>query len=368
MTSSVLHVLTKPASSSVTSEAQYTHRDHLGSVDAITNSAGAEVNNLAYDPYGLRRDGGWSSQGGLISELTDSTVRGFTDHEHLDRTGFVHMNGRVFDPRIGRFLQPDPFVQFPASSQSFNRYSYVVNDPTSLTDPSGYRVSFARRDIFVPRSNDRNDSYNRIRHYTLTKDQLESFSYVELPTQPADPIGENFRIGTASVSLGDSVVVADGSSQGGESTLRSIMMRIGEYSRGSDVLATIAAHQSAIENAALYHRVDPNLIRAVIYEEQTHQLPFEGPAERFGIGATVGLGQVTVGYYGYSREQLLNPGTNIAAVARHLLTVQGRSLLDTGSPIASIATRYNSGSARAVTPYGRRVSTYYDQFSSGAWP
>lgn len=55
--------------------------------------------------------------------------RGVTMHEHIDQVGLIHMGGRVYDPEIGRFLSPDPFVQFPASTQGFNRYSYVGNNP-----------------------------------------------------------------------------------------------------------------------------------------------------------------------------------------------------------------------------------------------
>ena len=48
------------------------------------------------------------------------------------------MNGRIYDPTLGRFLQADPHIQAPENSQSFNRYSYVLNNPLSYTDPSGY--------------------------------------------------------------------------------------------------------------------------------------------------------------------------------------------------------------------------------------
>ena len=48
------------------------------------------------------------------------------------------MNGRVYEPSLGRFLSPDPFVQAPDNTQSFNRYSYVFNNPLSFTDPSGF--------------------------------------------------------------------------------------------------------------------------------------------------------------------------------------------------------------------------------------
>ncbi|MAY42519.1 MULTISPECIES: RHS repeat-associated core domain-containing protein [unclassified Neptuniibacter] len=48
------------------------------------------------------------------------------------------MNGRVYDPTLGRFLSADPHIQSPYSTQSYNRYSYVSNNPLKYTDPSGY--------------------------------------------------------------------------------------------------------------------------------------------------------------------------------------------------------------------------------------
>ena len=51
--------------------------------------------------------------------------------------GLVNMNGRLYDPTLGRFLSPDNYVQEPGNSQSFNRYSYCLNNPLKYTDPSG---------------------------------------------------------------------------------------------------------------------------------------------------------------------------------------------------------------------------------------
>jgi hypothetical protein len=48
------------------------------------------------------------------------------------------MGGRIYDPKLGRFLQADPFIQAPGNSQSLNRYSYVFNNPLAWTDPTGY--------------------------------------------------------------------------------------------------------------------------------------------------------------------------------------------------------------------------------------
>ncbi len=74
-------------------------------------------------------------------EVLVSEDRGFTDHEMLDLFGLVHMNGRIYDPRVGRFLSPDLFVQTELDLQNHNRYSYVLNRPLSVTDPSGYIFS-----------------------------------------------------------------------------------------------------------------------------------------------------------------------------------------------------------------------------------
>ena len=122
---------------------EYLHRDHLGSVEAVTDASGAELVTLAYDPFGARRKTDWtrslnsSEIDTLADDLELKISRGYSDHEHLDRARFVHMNGRVYDPRTGRFLSPDPVVENPAFSQSWHSYSYVGNSPLSLVDPTG---------------------------------------------------------------------------------------------------------------------------------------------------------------------------------------------------------------------------------------
>jgi RHS repeat-associated protein len=63
--------------------------------------------------------------------------RGYTGHEHLAVFGLINMNARLYDPALGRFLSPDPYVQAPDFSQNFNRYSYCLNNPLRFTDPSG---------------------------------------------------------------------------------------------------------------------------------------------------------------------------------------------------------------------------------------
>jgi hypothetical protein len=47
------------------------------------------------------------------------------------------MNGRLYDPKLHRFLSPDNFVQDPYNTQNYNRYSYAMNNPLMFSDPSG---------------------------------------------------------------------------------------------------------------------------------------------------------------------------------------------------------------------------------------
>jgi len=99
---------------------------------------------VAFQPFGNRKKQlttDLDPNTDLAMATFETTTDGFTGHEMLDDFGLIHMNGRVYDPQIGRFLSADPFVQAPENSQSYNRYSYVMNNPLSLVDPSGYFFS-----------------------------------------------------------------------------------------------------------------------------------------------------------------------------------------------------------------------------------
>jgi RHS repeat-associated protein len=58
-------------------------------------------------------------------------------HEHLEMFSLINMNGRLYDPVLGRMLSPDNYIQEPDNTQSYNRYSYCINNPLKYTDPSG---------------------------------------------------------------------------------------------------------------------------------------------------------------------------------------------------------------------------------------
>lgn len=124
---------------------EYWHRDHLGSLAATTDHQGAVTARYAYDPFGKRRfaDGRYDENGAVVADWNGTsrgTDRGFTGHEHLDDIGIIHMNGRLYDPKLGRFVSADPYVATPYELQGYDRYAYVLNNPLANTDPTGFQT------------------------------------------------------------------------------------------------------------------------------------------------------------------------------------------------------------------------------------
>jgi RHS repeat-associated protein len=114
----------------------YVLKDHQGSLTGLANASGQLSKRYSYDAFGRRRNANtWD-----YDQVAGSTItaRGYTFHEHMDAFGLINMNGRVYDPLVGQMLSPDPFIQYPENSQSYNRYGYVLNNPLRFVDPSGY--------------------------------------------------------------------------------------------------------------------------------------------------------------------------------------------------------------------------------------
>ena len=113
----------------------YLYKDHLGSITTIINQSGTDVERRSFDAWGRpRHPDNWN-----YVNIPAMTIleRGYTGHEHLETFGLINMNGRMYDPIIGRMLSPDPYVQGIAGTQGYNRYSYCLNNPLKYTDPSG---------------------------------------------------------------------------------------------------------------------------------------------------------------------------------------------------------------------------------------
>ena len=121
---------------------RYFHTDALGSITAITDDTGAVVERRSYEAFGKIRamDYGLTGSNAIIPTNTvTETTRAYTGHEQIKEIdGLIHMNARIYDSDIGRFLSADTIIQDPLDSQAYNRYSYVRNNPMVFTDPSGH--------------------------------------------------------------------------------------------------------------------------------------------------------------------------------------------------------------------------------------
>lgn len=101
--------------------------DNLGNILSVVDRDCEKVFDASYDA--------WGQQTVTLNEI--GLHRGYTGHEMLNEFGIINMNGRLYDPILGRFFSPDNYVQLPENSQSYNRYSYCLNNPLKYTDPSG---------------------------------------------------------------------------------------------------------------------------------------------------------------------------------------------------------------------------------------
>lgn len=112
--------------------------DHLGSIVKVTDEMGVTVAEQNYDAWGRERNPfSWDyDMTGTFAKPT-WLYRGYTGHEMLPEYGLINMNGRIYDPANGRMLRPDNYVQDPLNTQSYNRYSYCLNNPLKYMDPSG---------------------------------------------------------------------------------------------------------------------------------------------------------------------------------------------------------------------------------------
>ncbi|WP_420350762.1 RHS repeat domain-containing protein [Paenirhodobacter sp.] len=120
-------------------QASYLHRDHLGSVRAITDPAGTKAESAVYRPFGEQTN--WRA-----AAVTEPESKGWIGERYDTDAGLQYLNARYYDPELSLFLQPDWFdIMKPGVGT--NRYAYSFNDPVNLRDPKGNW--FVADDVFA---------------------------------------------------------------------------------------------------------------------------------------------------------------------------------------------------------------------------
>ena len=116
--------------SSTNAVGYYYHQDNLNSSSALSGAGGAQVEVDAYYPFGRIL---------MASPQANFQVsRRFTGQVFDAESGLYYYNARYYDPELGRFIQADTDIPDLSNPQSYNRYSYCVNDPLRYTDPTGH--------------------------------------------------------------------------------------------------------------------------------------------------------------------------------------------------------------------------------------
>jgi RHS repeat-associated protein len=121
---------------------KFLHKDYIGSILAISDEAGNKVEQRHFDAWGNFThlqigNNPITTDKSAIAAATLLIDRGYTSHEHFMDVGIIHMNGRIYDPLLRRFLNADDNIQDPSNTQNYNKYGYVMNNPMMYNDPNG---------------------------------------------------------------------------------------------------------------------------------------------------------------------------------------------------------------------------------------
>jgi RHS repeat-associated protein len=112
-------------------------------VVAVTDNLGTLLEDSRYMPFACPGSFGGAARSDVGS--VTQTDKSFTGQKSLANTGLMDYNARMYSPLLGRFIQPDTIVAGAYFSQSYNRYSYVINNPIMYIDPSGYKPCWAKK-------------------------------------------------------------------------------------------------------------------------------------------------------------------------------------------------------------------------------
>ncbi len=224
----------------------YTYQDHLGSIVTVTDDSGSVVTEQNFDPWGRQRNPStWTYSN--IPSIPNWLYRGYTGHEHLQEFDLINMNGRLYDPIVGRMLSPDNYIH--GGTQGLNRYSYAFNNPLKYTDPDGEHPVFVAVGISVASGLITNGVKNvsNGRHFfdnvgsTVFFSALGGLVSFGVGSAAKEIFGVGFSIGKAAFQLG-----AHGLSQGGLSAIQG-----GNFWQGAAAGAFSSALGSGLDAAKL---------------------------------------------------------------------------------------------------------------------
>ena len=121
--------------SATTNVGYYYHQDSLTSSSVLSSSSGTQTEANVWYPFGRIQT--------ASPQASFQVSRRFTGQVFDTESGLYYYNARYYDPELGRFIQPDDIISDYGNPQSYNRYSYCLNDPLTYNDPSGHVSTLA---------------------------------------------------------------------------------------------------------------------------------------------------------------------------------------------------------------------------------
>ncbi len=227
-------------------ETFWLHHDHQGSIQAITDATGTEVQRFLYYPYGDR----------LNTATAHDESKGWIG-ERQDTTGLFYLHARYYDPVIGRFITPDWFDPLQPGV-GLNRYAYSANNPVNVIDPDGNQSIAGTQ---PQEERDRTHEQNARLHERLAQDLVDQ-GYPEdhprVQNQLREVVNQRSQIGVTARDL----IIQDIAETAGAFAARGIRRALVEALTGSEEVGGLWT-QDQFEGRNIYKRddlIDPNLV------------------------------------------------------------------------------------------------------------
>jgi RHS repeat-associated protein len=109
---------------------QWILTDHLGSTSVVANEDGSLVSQVKYTAFGEMR----AVSGDMPTDYK------YTGQLEQAEIGLYYYVARWYDPYLTQMTQPDSIIPDPYNPLSWNRYSYVYNNPVRYNDPTGHKA------------------------------------------------------------------------------------------------------------------------------------------------------------------------------------------------------------------------------------
>ncbi len=177
----------------------YYHQDQLTSSSTLSDSSGNQTEVNAYFPFGRTQT--------AIPQAGFQVSRRFTGQILDAETGLYYYNARYYDPELGRFIQADTEIPDLGNPQSYNRYSYCINNPLRYTDPDGHGFWSSTGDAFF------NTETFRSSYQLLVMHDSRGWKMVEVPVAIGGMAVAAVDVGFNAMTLGGEAVAKGGAKQ-----------------------------------------------------------------------------------------------------------------------------------------------------------